>query len=143
MKNIITILFCLISIGSFSQNIVINESLNPFLQNNSTFDFEKGMVVSQPKSEWMSKVEKSFKEKNVGPLKATINDWEIALKGIGKVFRKENTFLSCSISDKNFVQLSFINNYLFSFCETKDDGKPDKKERNYVLIDAILLFLRN
>lgn len=128
MKNIITILFCLISIGSFSQNIVINESLNPFLQNNSTFDFEKGMVVSQPKSEWMSKVEKSFKEKNVGPLKATINDWEIALKGIGKVFRKENTFLSCSISDKNFVQLSFINNYLFSFCETKDDGKPDKKE---------------
>ena len=76
----------------------------------------------------MSKVEKSFKEKNVGPLKATINDWEIALKGIGKVFRKENTFLSCSISDKNFVQLSFINNYLFSFCETKDDGKPDKKE---------------
>ena len=51
MKNIITILFCLISIGSFSQNIVINESLNPFLQNNSTFDFEKGMVVSQPKSE--------------------------------------------------------------------------------------------
>jgi hypothetical protein len=102
MKNISILLFYLISIDSFSQNFIPNKSLNPFFENNPTFDFGKGRLVFQPLSELMSKAEKSFKEKNIEPTKATINDWEVVLKEIGEVLRKENTFLSCSISDKNF-----------------------------------------
>ena len=128
MKNITTILFCLILINSFSQNIVPNESLNPFLIKNSKYDFENGILVFQPLSDIIGKAEKSFKEKNIEPTKATINDWEIVLKGIGKVFRNENTLLRCSISDKNYITFSFVNNYLFSFCEYYDDGKPEKKD---------------
>jgi methanogenic corrinoid protein MtbC1 len=102
--------------------------LNPFTEHNSTFDFEKGKLVFQPLSELMSKAEKSFKERNIEPTKATISDWEVVLKEIGKIFRKGDTFLSCTVSDKNFVHLSFVNDYLFSFCETKDDGKSEKKD---------------
>ncbi len=129
MRNtIIVVLFCIIAVNSFSQNIIPSESLNPFLENNATFDFEKGRLVFQPLSELILKAEKSFKEKHIEPTKAIINDWEVVLKEIGRVLRKENTFLSCSISDKNFVHLSFVNDYLFSFCETKDDEKPKKKD---------------
>ena len=129
MKNFTTILFCLISINSFSQNIIQNKSLNPFFNKRLTPIFlVEGLSVPAPPTELMVKVERQFKDRNIDPTEATINDWEKILKKVGTVIRKDSTSLHCSISEKNYATFSFINNYLSSFCEYYDDGKPKKKD---------------
>ncbi len=129
MINITTILFCLIFINSFSQNITPNISLNPFSNNKITpFFLVDGTSFPAPQTELMTKIEKQFKIKNINPPEATINDWEKILKVVGTVVRKDSTSLHCLISEKNYATFSFINNYLSSFCEYYDDGKPPKKE---------------
>jgi hypothetical protein len=128
MKNCITILFCLIYSNSFSQNVIPNKSLDPFFNKRITPIFlVEGLSVPAPPTELMVKVQKQFKEKNINRSEATINDWEKVLREVGTVIRRDNTLLSCSISEKNYANFSFINNYLTSFCEYFDDGKPTKK----------------
>ncbi len=129
MKNFTTILFCLISINSFSQNIIPIKSLDPFFNKRITPIFlVDGLSVPAQPTELMVRIEKQFKEKNINPTEATINDWEKILKEVGKVFKKDSTSLHCSISNKNYATFSFVNNYLFSFCEYYDDGKPEKND---------------
>lgn len=129
MKNIVIFLFCLISINSFSQDIIPNKSLDTFLNKRVTpFFLVEGLSVPAPPTELMVKVEKQFKVKNINPSEATINDWEKILKEVGTVIRKDSILLHCSISEKNYATFSFVNNYLVSFCEYYDDGKPEKKD---------------
>lgn len=59
MKNLTTILFCLISFYSFSQNVTPNKSLDPFFNKKSTPIFlVEGLPVPAPPTELMTKIEK-------------------------------------------------------------------------------------
>ena len=121
MKKFIFILFSLTSFGSTAQNIVLKKSLNPFVEYHPTPNYAKGTLEFQPLSKLLAQAENLFKEKKINPIEATINDWNVILKEVGTVIRKDDTFLSCSISDKSYIHLTFINNYLYSICESYDD----------------------
>lgn len=101
MKRLLVLLLCLMAFSASAQSISFNdrsivESSNPI----------------------MNQARENLKKAGIDKSKATMQEWKVALKDIGKV-TSTDTILTCFVSDTSSLVMTWQNGELVQVCERK------------------------